>query len=177
MLYVPSVMLYFVGVSVYVLGPGHQGLADNKIFASTASLTLLALLTVLNILGLGVGKWINNVGAIGTFIAAAVLIGLGAIIWSRFGTTISAADFQIPANPRFLLNSFGVIFFGLVGLELASVMGDEIQDPSRTLPGAVAWGGVLSAALYVGVTLTLLIAIGENVNVRQRSVQPGCRPA
>src|SRR6202022_2312991 len=92
MLYVPTVMLYFVGVSVYVLGPGHLALADNKIFASTASLTLLALLTVLNILGLGVGKWINNIGAIGTFVAAAVLVGLGAIIWSRFGTTISAAD-------------------------------------------------------------------------------------
>lgn len=171
MLYVPTVMLYFVGVSVYVLGPGHQGLADNKIFASTASLTLLALLTVFNILGLGVGKWINNLGAVGTFIAAAVLIGLGVAIWSRFGTTITAADFRIPANPRFVLNSFGVICFGLVGLELASVMGDEIEEPSRTLPGAVAWGGVLSGALYVGVTLTLLIAVGKNVNVLQGIVQ------
>ena len=171
MLYVPTVMLYFVGVSVYVLGPGHQGLADNKIFASITSLTLLALLTFFNILGLGVGKWINNLGAIGTFVAAAVLIGLGIVIWSRFGTTITAADFKIPANPRFVLNSFGVICFGLVGLELASVMGDEIQDPSRTLPGAVALGGVLSGALYVGATLTLLIALGKNVNVLQGVVQ------
>jgi amino acid transporter len=171
MLYVPTVMLYFVGVSVYALGPGHQGLADNKVFASIASLTLLALLTLFNILGLGVGKWINNLGAIGTFVAAAVLIGLGVVIWSRFGTTITRADFAIPANPKFVLNSFGVICFGLVGLELASVMGDEIQDPRRTLPGAVAWGGVLSGALYVGATLTLLIAVGKNVNVLQGIVQ------
>ena len=171
MLYVPTVMLYFVGVSVYVLGPGHQGLADNKFFASTASLTLLAALTIFNILGLGVGKWINNMGAIGTFVAAAVLITLGAVMWSHFGTTLTSADFRIPANPRFVLNSFGVICFGLVGLELASVMGDEIRDPSRTLPGAVAWGGVLSGALYVGASLTLLIAIGKNVNVLQGIVQ------
>jgi len=171
MLYVPTVMLYFVGVSVYVLGPGHQGLADNKVFASIASLTLLALLTLFNVLGLGVGKWINNLGAIGTFLAAAVLIGLGVVIWSRFGTTITAADFAVPANPKFVLNSFGVICFGLVGLELASVMGDEIKDPQRTLPGAVAWGGVLSGALYVGATLTLLIAVGKNVNVLQGIVQ------
>ena len=171
MLYVPTVMLYFVGVSVYVLGPGHQGLADNKVFASIASLTLLALLTLFNILGLGVGKWINNLGAIGTFVAAAVLIGLGLVIWTRFGTTITRADFAIPANPKFVLNSFGVICFGLVGLELASVMGDEIQDPRRTLPGAVAWGGILSGALYVGATLTLLIAVGKNVNVLQGIVQ------
>src|SRR5260370_41807999 len=100
MLYVPTVMLYFVGVSVYVLGPGHQGLADNKAFASIASLTLLAELTYFNILGLGVGKWINNLGAIGTFVAAAILIGLGAVIWARVGTTITDADFRIPSNQK-----------------------------------------------------------------------------
>ncbi len=171
MLYVPTVMLYFVGVSVYVLGPSHHGLADNKIFAAAVSISLLIFLTVLNILGLGVGKWINNLGAIGTFVAAAVLIGLGAVIWEKFGTTITAADFKIPADPKFVLNSFGVICFGLVGLELASVMGDEIQEPRRTLPGAVAWGGVLSGTLYIAVTLTLLIAIGKDVNVLQGVVQ------
>ena len=171
MLYVPTIMLYFVGVSVYVLGPQYRGLPDNKIFAASVSLALLALLTLLNILGLGVGKWINNAGAIGTFVAATVLVGLGIIIWWRFGTTITAADFKIPANPRFVLNSFGVVCFGLIGLELASVMGDEIQDPARTLPGAVAWGGVISGTLYVAATLTLLISVGKSVNVLQGVVQ------
>jgi len=172
MLYVPTIMLYFVGVSVFVLGPGHQSLADNKVFALGASLLLLVLLVVLNIVGLGIGKWINNVGAIGTGIAAFALIGLGLIVWLRYGTTVTAADFRIPANPRFVLNSFGVICFGLVGLELASVMGDEIRDPKRTLPGAVAWGGVISGLLYVGATLTLLVAIGKSdVSVLQGIVQ------
>src|SRR5205807_1891743 len=132
---------------------------------------LLFLLVVLNIVGLGVGKWVNNLGAIGTFVAAAILIGLGIVVWLRFGTSVTAADFRIPANPRFVLNSFGVICFGLVGLELASVMGDEIQDPGRTLPGAVVWGGVLSGILYVGATLAVLIAVGKNVNVLQGIVQ------
>ena len=172
MLYVPTVMLYFVGVSVYVLGSGHQQLADNKAFALGASVVLLALLTVLNIVGLSVGKWLNNLGAMGTFIAAATLIVLGAIVLLRYGTTVTATDFRIPANPRFVLNSFGVICFGLVGLELASVMGDEIREPRRTLPGAVAWGGVISGFLYIAVTLTLLIAVGKNdISVLQGIVQ------
>jgi len=51
-------------------------------------------------------------------------------------------------------------------------MGDEIRDPRRTLPGAVAWGGVISGALYIGVTLTLLVAIAKNdINVLQGIVQ------
>jgi len=172
MLYVPTVMLYFVGVSVFAMGPGHAALADNKNFAMVTSLALLAFLTVLNVLGLGVGKWLNNVGAIGTFVAASVLILLGLTIYLRFGTTVTASDFRIPADPRFVLNSFGVICFGLVGLELASIMGDEIRDPQRTLPGAVAWGGVLSGALYIGATLTLLVSVRKDeISVLQGIVQ------
>ena len=172
MMYVPTVMLYFVGVSVFVLGSGHQSLGDNKVFALSASLILLALLVVLNVVGLGVGKWINNLGAIGTCVAAAVLIGLGAMVWLRFGANVTGSDFSIPANPRFVLNSFGVICFGLVGLELASIMGDEIENPGRILPGAVAWGGVLSGLLYIGATLTLLVAVGkQDISVLQGIVQ------
>lgn len=172
MMYVPTIMLYFVGVSVFVLGPAHASLADSKSFALTASLGLLAILVVLNVVGLGVGKWINNVGALGTFIAGGLLIGLGVFVWLRFGTSVTSADFRIPANPRFVLNSFGVICFGLVGLELASVMGDEIENPQKTLPGAVAWGGVLSGALYIGTTLTLLVAVSKDqISVLQGIVQ------
>ncbi|HKT46096.1 MAG TPA: APC family permease, partial [Candidatus Acidoferrales bacterium] len=172
MMYVPTVMLYFVGVSVFVLGPSHAALAENKSFALAASLLLLLLLVILNVVGLGVGKWINNLGGIGTFVAAALLIGLGIVVWLRFGASVTSADFQIPANPRFVLNSFGVICFGLVGLELASVMGDEIEDPARTLPGAVAWGGFLSGILYIGATLTLLVAVSKSqISVLQGIVQ------
>jgi amino acid transporter len=172
MMYVPTVMLYFVGVSVFVLGPSHASLADNKPFALAASVVLLSILVILNIVGLGVGKWINNVGGIGTFVAAFLLMGLGAIVCLKFGTTVHWNDFRIPANPRFVLNSFGVICFGLVGLELASIMGDEIENPARTLPGAVAWGGVLSGLLYIGATLTLIVAISkDSISVLQGIVQ------
>ena len=172
MMYVPTVMLYFVGVSVFVLGPGHEGLADNKTFALLASVVLLALLVILNVVGLGVGKWVNNLGGIGTFVAAFLLVGLGMVTYMKFGSSIHWADFQIPANPRFVLNSFGVICFGLVGLELASIMGDEIEDPRKTLPGAVAWGGLLSGLLYIGATLTLLIAVDkDSISVLQGIVQ------
>jgi glutamate:GABA antiporter len=172
MMYVPTVMLYFVGVSVFVLGAGHEGLADNRTFALAASVVLLSILVILNVIGLGVGKWVNNLGGIGTFVAAFLLMGLGVIVCLRFGTHIQWADFQIPANPRFVLNSFGVICFGLVGLELASIMGDEIENPQKTLPGAVAWGGVLSGLLYIGATLTLLVAVDKNsISVLQGIVQ------
>src|SRR2546426_1427412 len=106
MMYVPTVMLYFVGVSVFVLGPSHAGLADDKSFALWTSVILLLVLAGFNIVGLGVGKWINNLGAIGTGIAATVLIVLGLIVVSKNGITVTAADFQFPHEMRFVLNTF-----------------------------------------------------------------------
>jgi amino acid transporter len=169
--YVPTVLLYFVGISVYVAGPRARGLADNPWFALGTCMGLLTLLVILNVLGLGVGKWVNNLGGIGTVITATTLIGLGILVLSRFGTSMSAADFRIPGDVR-LFGSFGVICFGLVGLELASIMGDEIQDPRRTLPGAVAWGGLICGILFIGATLTLLLAVRkQDIGVLQGVVQ------
>src|SRR5256714_13859873 len=62
--------------------------------------------------------------------------------------------------------------FGLVGVELESIMGDEIQVSAKTVPGAVAWGGVLSGALYIGATLTLLVGVSkQDISVLQGIVQ------
>src|SRR5258708_4514991 len=76
---------------------------------------------------------------------------------------------MIRRPPRSTLFPYTTLFRS--GLELASVMGDEIKDPARTLPGAVAWGGVISGTLYVTATLTLLISVGKGVNVLQGVVQ------
>jgi amino acid transporter len=169
--YVPTVLLYFVGISVYVAGTRARGLADNPLFTLGASMVLLILLVILNVLGLGVGKWVNNLGGIGTAITAITLIGLGTVVLSRFGTPMTAAGFRVPGDIR-LVGSFGVMCFGLVGLELASIMGDEIQDPRRALPGAVALGGLASAILYIGATLVLLLAVSkQDIGVLQGVVQ------
>jgi amino acid transporter len=172
MMYVPTLMLYFLGTSVFVLGSGHNRLADNKALAVIVSLSLLALLLGLNMVGLGVGKWIHNLGSIGTVTAAAMLVGLGLLVSLRFGSSLTAADFRVPANLRSLLNAFGLVCFALVGLELPSVMGDEIKQPSRILPGAVAWGALISGTLYVSTTVILLVSVSrENLNVLAGIIQ------
>jgi amino acid transporter len=38
-------------------------------------------------------------------------------------------------------------------------MGDEIREPRKVLPGAIFWGGVISGAVYVGATCSMLIAM------------------
>jgi amino acid transporter len=156
--YVPTVVLIFLGIAVFVAGPKAVDLANNQLFSFISALLLLVLLAVLNVLGLGVGKWVNNIGGIGTAVASVILIGLGITMTRRFGVNLTLHDMRIPLDLS-LLSAFGVVCFALIGLELASIMGDEIQEPHKTVPFAVAWGGLVSGVLYIGCTVTLLIAV------------------
>jgi amino acid transporter len=68
-------------------------------------------------------------------------------------------DLRPHGSPFLLFAAFGTICYSLQGLDLASIMGDEIREPRKVLPGAIFWGGVISGAIYLGVTLSMLIAL------------------
>jgi amino acid transporter len=155
--FVPTLLFYLAGIWAFAGGKHAAALAENRLFFFLVSLGLLWLTVILNIRGLGVGKWVNNLGGMGTFVTAVVLIGLGFVTCLRHG--FPAGAFSTADVDWRLVSSFGVICFGLVGLELGPVMGDEIRDPQHTVPRSVAWGGLLSGTLYVGATLCLLLAV------------------
>jgi amino acid transporter len=155
-------LFYLLGLFAYIGGPALAHLAENPLFFGSITIGLLWLTALANIQNIGIGKWVNNVGGLGTLAAAVVLIALGAVSVWKFGISLPIAAF----NPNNLdLNAFsvfGVICFGLVGLELGCVMGDEIDNPRRSVPRGVLYGGTLSALQYLGATLALLLAVRQS---------------
>lgn len=172
MFFIPSLLFYLLGLFAYIGGPRLGKAAENPIVFAGIAIALLWLTALANIRNIGIGKWVNNVGGIGTLIAAVLLISLAAVSVFRFGVSIPADSFHLKHLDLNALSSFGVICFALVGLELGCVMGDEIQNPARNVPRGVMYGGVLSALQYVGATFALLLAISEaDVKVVQGVVQ------
>ena len=55
----------------------------------TFSLLGLGLALALNLVGLDIGKWLSNLGAIGTWLPIALLAIVGVIAWRKFGATTS----------------------------------------------------------------------------------------
>ena len=156
--YIPSVLLYLLGIGSYIGGPRARMLIDRPLFAFPALLCLLFLITVTNVVGLGVGKWVNNLGGMATLLAAAALIGLSAST-GMGGRNLHASDLVHLHLDWTIVSAFGAMCFSLIGLELASIMGDEIRNPERTLPSAIALSGIACGLLYVGATAALLMAL------------------
>jgi amino acid transporter len=133
-------------------------------FVFALSMTLLWSFTALNVFGLGVGKWVNNVGAIGAMVATFVLLGVAAAAFTRSGGqglhSLPGVSGLLPTLGEWrTVSAFSVICFGLVGLELASVMGDEVKNPRRNIPRAALLGGLACGFLYLAANLSLLAAL------------------
>ncbi len=170
--FIPTLLFYLAGVVTYSGTPVITKLAESPIFFGIITISLLWLATLANIFGLGVGKWVNNIGGFGTLAGAAILIVLGIVTVFRFGMVIPLSSFQLRHIDGSTLSSFGVICFALVGLELGPVMGDEIRDPKHSVPRSVLYGGVLSGIQYIGATLAVLLAVPQkDVKVLQGVLQ------
>ena len=149
--YFPMQLVYLAGVLVFAArGPGST-LVDDKTFVAAVAMAWLALVTAINVVGLGVGKWLPNVGALCTACTALLIAGAGVAAWWSAPPPLAAAT---PPAGEFL-SSLGVMCFAFMGVELASTMGSEIKNPGRDLPRAAAVAGVLTLAVYVGVTWAL----------------------
>jgi amino acid transporter len=161
MFYLPTLLFYMGGILAYAGPKGAADLAENRVFFFLLTTGLLWLTALLNIRGIGVGKWINNSGGWGTLIGAAVLVVLAVLTVWRRGVALPASSFALRGLDWTTMSSFGVICFGLVGLELGPVMGDEIRDPQRSVPRGVLWGGILAGLVYLGATVALLLAVPQ----------------
>jgi amino acid transporter len=162
--YIPTLLLYLVGIAVYMGGPDALHLAENRGFVLAVAMTLLWGFTALNVCGLGVGKWVNNLGALGAVGATLVLLAVAAAAFTRSGgqglNALPGVSGLLPTLSEWrTVSAFSVICFGLVGLELASVMGDEVKNPRRNIPRAALVGGLACGILYLAATLSLLGAL------------------
>ena len=159
--FVPSLLFYVTGITAY-LGGAHSALAQNRLFFWLLTNALLWVTIFANVRGLGVGKWVNNIGGVGALTIAVVLMALAAIIATQPGHTIPWGNLSIRKLGNLPFSTIGVVCFAMVGLELGPVMGDEVRDPRRTFPRAILLGGILCAIAYIGATASLALAVPQS---------------
>jgi glutamate:GABA antiporter len=158
--YYPAV-LYFAASNALFIGPARwQSLSENKTYYLLFALSGLALGTVLNVIGLSVGKWLHNLGAIATWVPIAILIGIAAIAFHRFGSATSFTTSSIVPHMKFRDILFlATIVFALGGSESASFLGDEVHDARKNLPRGLLAGGAFVTIGYIIGTIAVLIAL------------------
>jgi glutamate:GABA antiporter len=171
--YLPGLLYFAAANALFIGGDAWQPLAAYPAYFILFALAGLTIAVTLNVVGLDVGKWLNNIGALAGWIPAIVLMALGAMSWRRFGTATPLTRHTLaPSTSLKDVIFWSTIAFAFGGVESGSTMGDEIQDARRTVPRAILTAGAVVTFLYIVGTLSILLAIPrEQVSGLQGAMQ------
>lgn len=159
-LYVGLGGLLTVSFASYVI-PGAERIASSKWLIVCASFAVIATTMCIARLGLRIGKWINNVGAVVFLVTVAVLIAVPFL--NRWhGTLREYHPLSLIAPPLtlFSLSVFSKMTFGaLTGFEYVAVFAGECRNPERHLPRSVWLTGPVIALIYILATSAILVFV------------------
>ncbi len=158
--YFPAVFYFAASNALFMRQSSWQHLSNRPAFFMIFSVLALSAATLLNLVGLDVGKWLHNVGAVAMWVPALILVVLGAIVWHRYGSANSFTLHSLTPSLHFKDVIFwSLLIFAFGGSETGSFMGDEIKDPRRTLPWGLFIAGLTVAGCYILGTVGVLIAV------------------
>ena len=164
--YFPSLLLFGAANVALTLGPSGLGIADaalgdNRLYSVAFVLALLWFCTLINILGLQTGKWVQHLGSVATWIPPALLVVCGAIAFALFGSATSFAPSELVPRTDLLatMSLWASMCFAFSGFEIASMVGQEVRDPRRTIPRAIVISGLVVTAIYILSSSSVLIAV------------------
>ena len=79
LIYYPSLLISVAAIAPFIL-PNTSIMAPSKIFITVASLVILWIAIGFNVVGVKIGKWVQNIGAVGTFGPIFIIAALAGII-------------------------------------------------------------------------------------------------
>jgi len=158
--YFPGLLTASVAMSVYIGGPKYAWLASSPRYLLWASLGLLAIAVLLNIIGLDIGKWLQNAGGVATYAPLVMLVGLAWYLGVHHGSiTQFSWKSSLPHWDWDTVNFWSNIAFAFTGMELVCAMSEEVREPRKTFPRAIYASAALIAAMYIIATVALMVLL------------------
>ena len=158
--YFPAVLYFAASNALYMRHDALGHLEHNPTFYIVFALVALSAATLLNLVGLDVGTWLHNLGALAMWIPAIIVILMGAIAFHRFGSaTVFSVHAMIPSTQIKDIVFWSVLIYAFTGCETASLMGDEIKNARRTIPWALFLAGITVVLCYIVGTVGVLLAL------------------
>jgi len=158
--YFPAVLYFAASNILFMRQAQWSHLSANPTFYIVFALVTLAGATLLNVVGLDVGKWLHNIGALSMWIPVLIVVGMGLLAYHRFGSATTFSRHTMTPSVR--LNDiifWSVLTFAFGGCETASFMAEEIKNARRTIPLALFAAGVTVAFCYIVGTVCVLLAL------------------
>ena len=153
----PTAALLYARVGFSLFGSWFARLGDNRFYLVAATLALIWIALGSNLIGLRIGKWTENVGAVAAWAVGLLLVAVAWMVWTRRG---SATTMDIlPKWDWGRVTFWAAIAYATSGMEAAGMMAGEIRDPEHTIGRAGWMASGFAIAFYVSATVAFLVVL------------------
>lgn len=143
------------------------GDANNALTTTIGFLVLMALLTLVNVFGQKVVKYVMNIATVGKLAALVLVIVAGATILTvtQPGHTISSVDSVRVGGkavvPALTTSTFVMAivsaFYAFTGFEAIASGAEDMKNPEKNLPRAIPLSMLIIAVIYIGVVAVAML--------------------
>ena len=159
LIWFPTILVFIASTCTYLFNPEW---AHHKLYLFLTTVSLFWFFTGLNCFGLKMASVISTIGAILGTILPMLGIILMAAFWMIQGHP-PVNDFHQSIIPHFdSLNPFAmfiVIMFGLVGIEMSAIHAEDVENPKKDYPKAIAYSAVVIILSLVLSSLAILVVV------------------
>jgi amino acid transporter len=133
------------------------GLPVERPYVVGASLAAIWIALAVNMAGMKIGKWMENIGGVAAWVVSGMFVLLAVAVWWKRGAA-TTMDI-VPAFDWATVNFWATIAYAMSGFELTGMLAGEVRDPERTIPraGWLASGAV--TLFYASATAALLVIL------------------
>lgn len=145
----------------YAIGPAAAWIRDSRLMIMVISFLLVSAMVVAATRGLGLGKWVHNVGGVVHMITFAALILLPLFALSRaMGAGYQPFTLQFPTFNEYNINVASKLALGaLTGFEYIAIAAGETRSPARNIGRSVVISAPIIAAMFILGTSTVVAFI------------------
>ena len=110
-------------------------------------------------------RGVERTARVGRVIVVLTLATLTVVVLAALGGGTASPDHLLPfpgSDARGILQSAGLLFFAFAGYARIATLGEEVRDPARTIPRAVAVALGIVLVVYAVVATSALLAVGPD---------------
>ena len=126
------------------------------------SFILIVGLTIVNIFGVNVSKFVNNLITISKLVPLALFIAIGIFF-------INGANFT-PVFPQDVYAAV-LLFFAYTGFEVIAIAAEDMKNPKKNLPRAIIMCMLLVSVLYMAILAVSIGVLGTDLANTKAPVQ------
>jgi len=135
----------------YAIGPAASWIRDSRVMIMVISFLLVTAMVFAATRGLGLGKWVHNVGGVVHMITFAALILLPLFAISRaMGAGYEPFAIRFPTFNEYNVNVASKLALGaLTGFEYIAIAAGETRSPARNIGRSVVISAPIIAAMFI----------------------------